>query len=51
MAAWAGNAMNGVFMNPMAAPYLFGVSDVEHPDRRDDAHESDGNDGASARAS
>ena len=24
------NAMNGVFMNPMAAPYLFGISDVEH---------------------
>ena len=36
------NGMNGVFMNPMAAPYLSGISDVEQPDRRDDADESDG---------
>ena len=31
------NGMNGVFMNPMAAPYLLGYADVEQPDRRDDA--------------
>ena len=40
------NPMNGVFMNPMAAAVSAGLSDVDQPDRRDDADEPDGNVGA-----